>query len=125
MSRVIKPSGVKTSEEAKKLDQAFDGRHAVMSKCIDKQDNRSSWWSIEDLENYIAYAKEQAAKLNYQLTGIRAYEGAEEDMGYTTIFLAPTGYSKTGRAAGNGDIPGGDVLNAGGNGNPPSANYPQ
>lgn len=118
-------SGIKTSKEGESLDQAFNGRHEVMSKLIGKKDNRSSWWSIEDLENYIACAKAQAKELGYTLNGIRAYEGAEGDKGYTTIFLAPTGNSNTERTAGNGDIPGGDILNAGLGGNPPSANYPQ
>ena len=118
-------SGIKTTKEGRALDQAFDGRYAAMSKYIGKPDNRSSWWSIEDLESYIAHAKAQATDLGYTLNGIRAYEGAESDKGYTTIFLAPTGHSNTERSNGNGDIPEGDILNAGGEGEPPSANYPQ
>ncbi len=118
-------SGIKTSKEGRALDQAFNGRYAVMSKYIGKEDNRSSWWSVEDLEAYIAHAKTQAKELGYTLNGIRAYEGAESDKGYTTIFLSPTGTSNTERSNGNGDIPGGDILNAGQQGHPPSANYPQ
>ncbi|WP_452601180.1 hypothetical protein [Pontimicrobium sp. MEBiC06410] len=118
-------SGIKTSKEGRALDQAFNGRHAAISKLIGKDDNRSSWWSIEDLENYIAHAKAQAKELGYTLSGIRAYEGAESDEGYTTIFLSPTGRSNTERSSGKGDIPGGDILNDGVAGVPPSANYPQ
>lgn len=127
MSRFIKPSGVITSKEAQTMDQAFDERYAAMSKCIGKDDNRSSWWSLDDMRNFLNYAENQARELGYTMDGVRIYEGAHGEKGYTSMFIAPTGSKGTGgsrQAAGNGDIPDCDALNDGGNGNPPSANYP-
>ncbi len=126
--QIIKPRGVITSKDAEIMDQAFNERYAAMSKCIGKDDNRSSWWSLDDMRNFLDYAENQAKSLGYTMDGVRVYEGAHGEKGYTSMFIAPTGSKGTGgsrQAAGSGDIPGGDVLNAGSGGNPPSANYPQ
>lgn len=128
---IIKPKGVITPEQAKKIDQDYNQRYALISKDLGIDDNRSSWYSLEDIENYIAYAKNQAKTLNYVMDGIRIYEGAHGERGLTTMFLVPTGTpipnqtTKSLMAATSGDIPGGDCLNEGNEGNPPSANYPQ
>ena len=129
---IIKPKGVITPEQAKQLDQNYNQRHALISKDLGLDDNRSSWYSIEDLENYLVYAKNQADTLGYKLDGIRIYEGAHGERGLTTMFLVPTGIPSENPNVKNlvarataGDIPGGDALNDGNDGNPPSANYPQ
>ena len=132
---MVPPKGLITPAEAKVLDTAFDSRHLLISDSIvGRSDNRSAWWSIEDIEAYIAYAKNQATELGYDMNGIRVYLGAypvvNKQVGYTTMFMVPTGnpsVSEGGKAAvvGNGDIPGGDGLNDGTDGDPVGANYPQ
>ncbi|HNQ26295.1 MAG TPA: hypothetical protein PKL92_00030 [Aquaticitalea sp.] len=134
------PKGVITPEEAKDLDAAFDPRHRLIGDSILKRpDNRSAWYSLDDMRNYLEYAQEEVKGLGYAMTGIRIYLGAypEEDgmPGYTTMFLVPTGKQNLGKSSilninmsppqEDPDIPKGPVLNMGGTGNPPSANYPQ
>ena len=124
------PKGIIPSTEASKLDKAFDSRHALISADIVKQpDNRSSWWSLADLETFIKDAKTQAGTLNYDLNGFRMYLGAHEVVGgqegYTTIFMAPTGEKTGSGKTGNPDIPLADALNGGAGGVPPEASYPQ
>lgn len=125
------PKGTIKSTEASKLDKAFDSRHTLIStNIVKKPDNRSSWWSLKDLEDFIAHAKDQAANdLKYDLNGFRMYMGAHEDAdgqeGYTTIFMVPTGEKMGSGKTGNPDIPLADGLNKGVNGQPPEANYPQ
>lgn len=73
------------------------------------------------------------------MDGIRIYMAAYPDdpklgAGYTTVFMVPTGSESLSEGSssffnfkrvGGGDIPGGDGMNDGGLGDPPSANYPQ
>ncbi len=136
----IKPSGVITEAQAKVLSDAYTPRYNLVSDSIVKRkggDNRSSWWSLEDMNNYLAYAQSQTDSLKYTMTGVRMYLGAHPttpkgEPGYTTIFMVPTGYptppagtTNLVAAAGDGDIPGGNGMNGGDGGNPPGANYPQ
>ena len=130
------PKGIIKPAEAKTLDTAFNSRHKLISDSIvGRPDNRSAWWSIEDMEAFIKLAKAQSTELGYDMNGIRVYLGAHADegkeVGYTTMFMVPTGNPSVsqGKALsappGNGDVPGGNGLNEASGGNPPSANYPQ
>lgn len=130
------PNGIITPAEAKALDAAFDSRHQLISDSIvGRPDNRSAWWSIEDIEAFIKLAKSQSTELGYDMNGIRVYLGAHEtegkEVGYTTVFMVPTGDLSVSEGStvklkvGNGDVPGGNGLNGGDNGDPPAANYPQ
>ncbi|MFC5194945.1 hypothetical protein ACFPH8_06355 [Bizionia hallyeonensis] len=135
---IVKPAGVITSKEAMVLDEAFNSRHQLISDSIVmRPDNRSAWWSIEDIKNYIKYAENQSQELGYQMDGVRLYLGAypdspKEGVGYTTMFFVPTGTQALSEGSSmpldfkrqGGDIPGGDGLNKGNMGDPPSANYP-
>ncbi|MBP1839679.1 hypothetical protein [Formosa algae] len=137
ISKVQAPKGLITPEQAKNLDQAFDSRHKLISSSILKRaDNRSTWYALEEIETFLAYAKQQASDLGYTLDGIRIYEGAYPEIngeaGYTTMFIMPTGRSvkrSTKRLISTSeeseDIPDGEGLNMGNTGNPPEANYPQ
>ncbi|MEH6407585.1 MAG: hypothetical protein V7767_09905 [Leeuwenhoekiella sp.] len=135
------PSGVISPAEAKILDETYTRtRVRVMDSIAGKADNRSSWWSIEDMRNYLDYAEEQAKIKGYTLNGIRIYQGAypqnykiKEDAGYSTVFLVPTG-ENINVQEGNflffppsnpQDIAGVSPLNVGHKGNPPSASYSQ
>ncbi|MCF6295506.1 MAG: hypothetical protein L3J25_07430 [Flavobacteriaceae bacterium] len=135
---IVKPKGLITPDEAKALDQAFNSRHALISDSIVKKpDNRSSWYSLEDMKNYLKYAENQSRELGYTMDGVRVYLGAhadvKEEVGYTTMFLVPTGTKSISQGSmlnvslqgGGGDISGGPGLNGGKDGEPPNANYPQ
>ena len=132
------PKGLITPSEIKTLDQAYNSRHTLISdSLIDRPDNRSSWYSIEEIESYIAYAKEQADSLGYTLDGLRLYAGAHPDTkegpGLMTMFFVPTGSKNvsegsilsTAQGGGGNDIENADGLDFGKKGVPPSANYPQ
>jgi len=140
MEAIAPPKGLISPTEARTLDQAFNLRHQLISDSIvgkPNGDNRSSWYALEDINNYIKYADSQATSLGYTLNGLRVYLGAHastpKEVGLTTMFFAPTGYKTTAEGnmisfsmrQGNPDIPGGNGLNGGREGNPPGANYPQ
>lgn len=135
---IVKPKGVISPAEAKVLDQAFSSRHKLISDSIVKRpDNRSSWYSLEDVTNYLKYADSQATTQGYKMDGIRIYLGAYKDVdsvvGYTTMFMVPTGAKNISEGSTSlfktirksGDLSGSDVLNQGGTGFPPESNYPQ
>ncbi|WP_339756371.1 hypothetical protein [uncultured Winogradskyella sp.] len=135
----VTPKGLITPKEAKVLDAAYSFRHKIISDSLFSNtttgDNRSSWWSLEDIQNYIKHAENQAGELGYIMDGLRVYLGAYPDAkgetGLTTMFFIPTGYNNTSEGSmmplrgGSGDISGGDGLNMGESGKPPGANYPQ
>ena len=129
---MAKIKGLITSDEAKELDANYTARYNLVSKDITKRDdNRSSWFSIEDLKAFIKHAEDQAVAKKLTLDGIRIYNGAykEEDgkPGYSTVFLIPTAANSLGKDGDEGspDIEGNDGLNRGHVGFPPGANYPQ
>jgi hypothetical protein len=128
--------GLISPAEAKKLNDAYTTRHTLISKDITKtDDNRSSWYSLEDLKAYLEYAEKQACDLGFEMNGIRIYCGAHEPEevcesdaeGLTTLFLIPTTAADEGKGGGdaNPDISDANGLNNGGHGKPPGANYPQ
>jgi hypothetical protein len=139
---LVKPSGLITPAQAKALDANWTAtRKRAVDSAAGRPDNRSSWWSLEDIQNYLAYAENQADSLGYEMNGIRVYLGVypgnapNGKADYTTMFIVPTGKKlhsgsnfnlfNFSTLAGGGDIPGGDGINDGGNGYPPDASYPQ
>ena len=132
-----RPKGVITPAEAKVLDTAFNNKHQLISdSLVNQPDNRSSWWSLQDMRDYLDYAEQEVAKDGYTMDGVRVYIGSypstPKGEGFTTMFLVPTGNKTTSDGSmvtldqgdGSGDIPTGPGLNAGNNGFPPNANYP-
>ncbi|WP_179377199.1 hypothetical protein [Winogradskyella wichelsiae] len=134
------PPGVITPEEIMTLDQAYNERYQIINDSLFKDsktgDNRSSWYKLEDIEAYLAYAKQQAMENGNTLDGLRLYLGAypdnsTEEPGLTTLFFVPTGYANKSEGSffsmqgGSDDLKKSDGLNIGGTGHPPSANYPQ
>lgn len=130
------PSGVISIKEAIALnDEWTKTRCNAMDGCITKvsggkvtHDNRSSWWSIEDLEAYIKYAKSQTKK---KVTGLRIYCGAYNNPDndgnfYATSFIVPTtGEGSLGKDTADGgpeDLPI-PPLNVGHQGDPPEEEY--
>ncbi len=129
---MAKINGLISPKEAKELNDAFTERCELISKNITRRpDNRSSWYSLEDIKAYLEYAEKQARENGHEMNGIRIYCGAypttKEGVGYSTSFIVPTERIIDGKdgGGGNGDIPDGDGLNLGGPGNPPGAGYPQ
>ena len=137
---IITPAGLIKPNALRTLDQAYNLRHRIISDSLFSNtktgDNRSSWWSIEDIQNYINYAENQAGELGYTMDGLRVYLGAHPntkgETGYTTMFFVPTGTKNTSQGSvfptvqdGSDDIQGANGLNHGGQGKPPGANYPQ
>lgn len=129
---LIKPAEIKTMTEA--YNPRYDTITSVFFRGIDGGDNRSSWYSLEDLQSYLDYAENEAGELKYTMDGVRLYLGVKAaeggNPGYTTLLFVPTGYPNTSKGSmfnfrqGGGDIPGGSGLDHGGNGIPPSGNYP-
>lgn len=133
-TKIVKPKGVISVKEAKVLNTNWtDFRKAAVDSAAKKQgrnkDNRSTYWSLEDIENYLLYAKAQSDTLGYDMTGIRVYLGVygknagQSKKDLTTMFIVPTGkksHSKAGMLNYNfqrdQDIPG-DPLNEGNGGN--------
>lgn len=126
--KIVKPKGVISVEQAKKLNANWTlNRKAAVDSAAQKQgrneDDRSTYWSLDDIENYLGYAKNQADSLGYQMTGIRVYLGVygknagQTKKDLTTMFIVPTG--KKSKASsfnfrGNDeDIPEGEPLNNG------------
>ena len=100
--KIVKPKGVISNEKAKELNANWTlHRKAAVDSAAQKQgrkvDNRSVWWSLSDVENYLIYAKNQSDSLGYNMTGIRVYLGVYgKNAGQTkkdlsTMFIVPTG----------------------------------
>ncbi len=93
------PRQLITPELAKNLNRLYiEQRHRLISATIGKEDANAIWYSIDELENYIAYLKVQGLQKGYNVKGIRFYLGVYpqdptygEKAGLTTVFLAPTG----------------------------------
>lgn len=130
----IKPS------EAKALNQNFiKTRSNAIDKAIGKQDNISSWFSLQDLKAYIEYVESEGVKKGIEITGIRAYLGAYAEgnpnpnkKNYTTVFFVPTkkrapsvGAMSASSGTHDPDAEDVDGLNDGQSGIPPGAPYPQ
>lgn len=98
-----------THEEARVL---FDEYSATNNKVLMQSrngnpDSRWYWFSIEEMEGYIKYVKENAKEKNLQNVGIRIYMGKypanhptnkmakPEYAGYQTVFLMPTTKTQT------------------------------
>ena len=138
MVEIVKPIRVITPAQAKILNDDWTKyRQTAVDSAARKQgryrDTRSVWWSIEDIQNYLAYAENQSGELGYNMTGIRVYLGvygknagqAKKDL--STMFIVPTGKKARSEASslnlpiqpGNNNIPGIDPLNDGGGSDSP------
>jgi len=107
---IVKPKGVITPEQAKELNMNWTlYRKAAVDSAAKKQgrnqDNRSTWWSLSDIENYLVYAQSQSDSLGYSMTGIRVFLGVygenagQTKKNLTTMFMVPTGTKKSSKAS--------------------------
>ncbi|MFK5957501.1 MAG: hypothetical protein QM495_01385 [Lutibacter sp.] len=140
------PKGLITPLEAKELNQQFvKTRSKDLNRIVKKEsgnpkkeDAISSWFSLEELENYIAYVKEEGTKKGITVNGLRVYFGAysnnvkkQDKKDLSTVFFAPTmakpatlQKSSSLEVEGSSDIESIDALNGGTFGDPPSKEYP-
>lgn len=135
VTKIVKPKGVITPAQAKALSINWTKtRKQAVDSAAGKVDDRSSSWSLTDVENYLAYAKNQSDSLGYDMTGIRVYLGVypgnapNGKANYSTMFIVPTGkksYSKGSGlniiSASSSDIPVNPLNDGDGNNN----SYPQ
>ncbi|OYX23313.1 MAG: hypothetical protein B7Z06_10385 [Flavobacteriales bacterium 32-35-8] len=102
-TKTVKPKGVITVEQAKILNDNWTlHRKPAVDSAARKQgrlqDDRSVYWDLEDIENYLGYAKNYSDSLGYTMTGIRVYLGeygenaGQTKKNLTTMFIVPTGH---------------------------------
>ncbi|SDX60250.1 hypothetical protein SAMN05444411_10726 [Lutibacter oricola] len=122
-----KPNGLITNKQADKLEEAYKAnQHKAINNFLSQNginviDNREVWFSLEELENYIEYVKQESKKQNLEDLGIRVYFGAkmnEKKEMKSTIFFYPTHNSATRAAAENFNSYGIQGLNYGSSGDP-------
>ena len=125
------PTQLITPEFAIELNRNYiNTRSNVIRTALGYEDANALWYSIEELENYIAYVKTEAEAIGYIADGIRIYMGAYpnnpeygDNAGMTNLFLCPTGYPES-EPASKSDIADIDPMNMGTMGQPPMMDYP-
>lgn len=128
------PTGLITNEQANTMEEAYKANqhkaiNAFLSQNgVDVIDNREVWFSLEELENYLEYVKQESAKQDLENLGIRVYFGAkmnENKEMKSTIFFFPT-HQSANKTAGpkNLNSNGLQGLNYGSSGNPPDEFQP-
>jgi hypothetical protein len=102
-TKIIKPSGVISVEEAKELSKNWTKfRKKAVDSASEKQgrkvDKRSVGWSVADVRNYLDWAEVETKNLGYSMDSIRVYLGVygnkqgKKNDGFSTMFMAPIGY---------------------------------
>ncbi|WP_299247354.1 hypothetical protein [uncultured Lacinutrix sp.] len=122
------PRGLISTTEAKALNDNWTDyrKHVNDSVAFGGVDNRSSWYSIEDIKSYLSIVEGE----NNNITGIRFYLGVDDSLGKggkTTIFMVPTVPNpdyKPGENDPNNDDPLAKGLDRAGGGMPPGQGYP-
>lgn len=134
----IKPTQLISAEMASDLEKNYKKyRSTLIDSTYNMEDANAIWYSIDELENYIAYVRTQTKEKGVTMDGIRFYMGVypssnKEKAGMTTIFMVPTqaandintggmNYSFQGDSR---DITGIEYLNYGTSGLPPYINFP-
>ena len=117
---------VKVTDARKYQDDWKASRAKEIERGQGYEDTREFWYSLEELQEYLDYVKEESDKQGVKKPGIRIYFGAypktNGKKSFATIFLAPTkeaaaeGIETSGLNENNYDI---DPLNHGTGGNPP------
>jgi len=75
-----------TPNQAEVLSNNYNDKYNAITKLINKDDNRSCSFSINELENYLDYIKESKKDID----GIRIYLGSNNETDMTTMFMVPT-----------------------------------
>ncbi len=116
-----------TNEQAAELNACFKQKQSSFGAENNSNFSCSSWYSLEDLEGYINYVKQQALEEKMNVDGIRFYFGVyPENMkdkskaGQNTLFMCPTSPSSENCSK---DCTGISAMNFGDGGNPPQNDY--
>lgn len=117
------PKGIITAAEAQDLSDNWTKlRSRENNTAAGKPDNRSSWYSLDDMQDFLNLIKEE----NKNVNGVRFYLGTEttqkDPKGLTTIFMVPTEADGKGN---NKDIPNAKGMDRGEQGDPVQIGYPQ
>ncbi|WP_299222293.1 hypothetical protein [uncultured Aquimarina sp.] len=130
--KIQKPEKCITENEARELhDNWCKKRGKRLQKKLGFEDAREFHWSVAELEEYLAYVKQESEEQGIKDPGIRVYLGAypkskcKMGKGMSTLFFSATG-SRPGASGKDGsiqennyDIP---AFNLGSAGDPPN-NY--
>lgn len=128
--KVQKPQKCIKVEEARELHNNWcKKRGKRLHKKLGFEDAREFHWSVAELEEYLAYVKQESEEQGIKDPGIRVYLGAypkskcKMGRGYSTLFFSATG-SRPGASGKDGgivennyDIP---AFNLGQSGHPPN-----
>ncbi len=92
---MAKPTKCITVAEAKALQNKWKETRAIeIEKGQGYKDTREVWYSLQELQDYIDYVREESLAQGVKRPGIRIYfgadEGTSEKKSYATVFLAPT-----------------------------------
>jgi len=128
--KIQRPQKCINVEEARELHNNWcKKRGKRLQKKLGFEDAREFHWSVAELEEYLAYVKQESEEQGIKDPGIRIYMGAypkskcKMSKGMSTLFLAPTGSRPGASGKGDGDpennydIP---AFNKGGSGFPPN-----
>jgi len=126
---MAKPSKCITVAKAKELQNKWKETRALeIEQAQGYQDTREFWYSLEELQEYLDYVKDQSNAQGINKPGIRIYFGAyaktPTKKSYATIFLAPTkeksnSILEDGEDVNNENNYDIDPMNIGSNGYPP------
>ncbi|AVR46974.1 hypothetical protein C7S20_17890 [Christiangramia fulva] len=93
----MKPKKCISVEQARELQNHWvRSRGKEIERGQGYQDTREFWFSLDELQEYINYVREESEKQKVVNPGIRVYFGAyppgknNREKSYSTIFLAPT-----------------------------------
>ena len=109
-AEVVKPKGVITVAQAKELNYNWTkfrkpAIDSITQRMVGKDDYRSAWWSLQDVEDYIAYIKQETQNDGEIFTGLRVYFGvygehiSSSNKDLSTMFIVPTGAKKVEKAS--------------------------
>ena len=127
---MAKPKKCISPKEARELhDEWTSKRGNQTKKSLGHEDARDFWWSLDELQEYLDYVKEESKKQGVKKPGIRVYLGTytkekcKHKKGLSTVFFAPTGAKPGGLGKDGADDPNNydiDAFNFGGGGWPPN-----
>ena len=105
-----------TPTQARQLCDNYDTKYAELSRLIGKDDNRSCYFPLSELKDYIRYLENSGKGIDGVRIYLASYDANEKGKeNQTTVFIAPTV-----NLVDNKNL---NVLNLGDNGNPPSKKY--
>lgn len=140
MSRITKDEAIELNKNfIKTKGKALNKIVEIEEGHPNEKDAISSWFSLDEIKEYIAYVEAAAKEKKITVNGLRVYFGsyAVKDKhatkkGLSTVFIVPTKekVSSLKKVSATSDVISSDIddidaMNAGTLGDPPSGRYPQ